>query len=254
MKTTWKKIVAALGISAFSTTVVTRLNRDLQWEREMRKTIEDVHKENVRHNEAVEKHQNKLEKYFEDLANIQKNGNVSVQEINIGEQIKNKVIINGELTDLDIKIISDLKKNAKTSNLSNDPELLKRMQEYFKVHQGVNVPEEQQNVDAGPSNFPESLESNLLPFDINFDSLDFIGYAGLSVMLNTLWILMLLSILLFNNFINKSVQQKSFTNKYVLFLLNFYKKFTTIENYMVIIIIILPVFSLFYVGYMLFTY
>jgi hypothetical protein len=113
--------------------------------------------------------------------------------------------------------------------MSNNPELLRKLQEYTANHPRVDVPEHLLNIDNPQPNLSQDYTTPTpyenIEYFLNYfgsEHFNFYQYAGMSVFFNTLWLFMILSVLLFNNIISKTLISDKIHNKYGKKLFKFY--------------------------------
>jgi len=159
-------------------------------------------------------------------------------------------------------------KNTKYKDLEKNQELVNKIQDFNRGN----------NTNTQPNINPDSQANS--PFE-NFDlsnimentNFDFYNYAGLSVMLNSLWLITIFTILVFNNFIVKRLDSNKINNPLGSKVVKIYSgprrrhhppfgwgvtpaagTFINVENYTLIGLAIIPLASQLYVGYLVFTH
>lgn len=86
----------------------------------------------------------------------------------------------------------------------------------------------------------------------NMDQWTFNQYAGLSIVTNTIWLTLIYTVLVYNNYLAKFIIKSNVKNKILIRLSSFYAKFINIENYTLALMAIIPLSSLLLVGYWIF--
>lgn len=154
----------------------------------------------------------------------------------------------------DLNELSVLIGYANNGRLSDNPAILKRFQDLKdKYPEGISVPEQYNYLDRTKPNLLNFNHTQYGLFNLDLENLSFYDCVGLAVLFNTLSVLLILSVLLFNITISNKFSEKDIKYKFLRDVFKFYLKFITIETYMLILILIIPVFCLFILGYLLLT-
>lgn len=151
---------------------------------------------------------------------------------------------------------SNSSKNSDSLSSMENNNLINSLQEFSQNHPRVDVPEYLHNTDNPAPNLPDDISYSSF-FDGNmFQSIlendfGFYQYAGLAVFFNTLWILLIFCVFLINNYLSKKITSVKTDSKFKLFFLKYYSAFLNIENSILMILLLVPVFSLFWISYLL---